>query len=148
MQVSKSTITALGDQHPLTQLSHIRDDRLLIFIQNFSAYRNAQNNIVAVLARAALPHARLAAFGEEVLLVAKVDQRVETIDRFDPDRAATAAIAPIWPTVFDEFFTSKAYSPAATAAGANIDFGKIEEFHVSAFYKFKGGLRPKFNLRK
>ncbi len=64
-----------------------------------------------------------------VLLVAEIDQRVETIDGFDPDIAAATAIAAVRSAEFDEFLPPEGNAACAAIAGADIDLGFVEEFH-------------------
>jgi hypothetical protein len=42
-----------------------------------------------------------------MLLIAIVDESVETVDRLDPDIAAAAAIAAVGAPKFDEFLAAK-----------------------------------------
>ena len=65
----------------------------------------------------------------EMLLIAIVDQRVQTVDRFDPDVAAAPAIAAIGTAHLDELLTAKGDAAGATVAGADIDLRLIQEFH-------------------
>ena len=130
MEIAKAAIAALGQKDPLADLGDIGDDGFLIFLEDFGAHRHAQHDIIAILACALLAHAGLAAAREEMLLVAEIDQRVQTVNRFGPDIAAAPAIAAIGAAIFDVFFTPEADAARATAARTDIDLGEIEKFHV------------------
>ena len=54
------------------------------------------------------PDAGLAVLGEEVLLVAVVDQRVQPVDRLGPDVAALAAVAAVRAAELDELLAPEA----------------------------------------
>ena len=99
-------------------------------VENLGADRDAEDHILAILASALLAHAVLAAFGEEMLLVAKIDEGVETVHRLGPDIAAATTIAAIRPAEFDELLAPEADATATTAARADRDLGEIEEFHL------------------
>jgi hypothetical protein len=64
-----------------------------------------------------------------MLLIAEIDQRIEIGDAFGPDIAAAPTIAAIRPAEFDEFFTPEGHAAIPAIAGADVDFGLIEEFH-------------------
>src|SRR5690606_25473473 len=74
-------------------------------------------------------HAVNAGLGAEMLLVAVVDQRVETIHCLNPDIAAAAAVAAVGTAEFDEFLAPKRHRAGAAVARADIDFRLIEKFH-------------------
>ena len=82
---------------------------------------------------ALVAHARLTVASKEVLLIAKIDEGVQTLDRFNDYRATIAAVAPIGTAVFDILLAPEADASGATAARADVDFGEIEEFHWFAF---------------
>src|SRR5690606_33344351 len=88
--------------------------------------------VVALAAMPVLAHAVMAGRGLEVLLVAIIDQRVESIDALDDDVAAASAIAAIGPAEFDEFLAQKADRAGATIAGADKDLRLVEKFHVAS----------------
>jgi hypothetical protein len=78
-------------------------------------------------------HAILAAFSAMMLLVAVVNEGVETLNRFDIDIAATATITAIRPTEFDIGFTAEGGTSIATIACLNVDFDLIEKLHDLSF---------------
>ena len=74
----------------------------------------------------------------EMLLVAIVDQRVQSIDADRHDIAAASAVAAVGPAEFDEFFAPERDGARAAIAGADVDFGLIEEFHGFIPYSKRG----------
>ncbi len=72
-----------------------------------------------------------AGLGLEMLLVAIVDQRVEAVDGLHPDIAAAAAIAAVRSAELDEFLAPERHRAGAAVAGADIDFGLVEKFHLT-----------------
>ena len=123
MHIAKAAIAAGCKTYTLAFNGQIGDYFFALFIQNFGADGHAQHNISAIAAKAVLAHAALTVLGKEMLLIAKVDQRVQPGHRLGINRAAIAAATTIWPAKFDEFFTAKADSPIAAGARAYINFG-------------------------
>ena len=64
-----------------------------------------------------------------MLGVAKVDQGVEALDRFEDDVAALAAVAAVGPAIFDEFLAPEADRAGAAGARADEDLGLVEKMH-------------------
>jgi hypothetical protein len=73
-----------------------------------------------------------ASFGFEMLLVAEIDQRVETIYGLDDHVAAAATIPAIGPTIFDMGLTTEADASGTTVTTSDIDFCGIEKLHCPA----------------
>jgi hypothetical protein len=78
-------------------------------------------------------HAVTATLSLMVLLITEIDERVQAINRFDVDMAATATIAAIWPTKFNIGFAPECSASVPTMASLDIDFGFIEKFHKLSF---------------
>jgi hypothetical protein len=74
-------------------------------------------------------HAVHAGLGAEMLLVAVVDQRVQPVDRLDPDVAAAAAVATVRSAELDELLAPERDRASAAIAGADIDFCLVEKLH-------------------
>ena len=70
-----------------------------------------------------------ARFRLEVLLVTKINERIETLDAFQPNIAAASAITTVWPAVLDKFFTSKGHAAGAPIARTHEHFRLIKKFH-------------------
>ena len=66
-----------------------------------------------------------------MLLVAIVDQRVQPVDRLDPDVAAAAAVAAVRPAELDELLAAERHRAGAAVAGAYVDFRLVEKFHLN-----------------
>ncbi len=132
MQVPKATVATTGNGETLTKFGHVSQNSFLVFIQNFGAHRHPQDDVITIFAGSLFAHSGLAVFGKKVLLVAKVDQRVQSIHDFNDHVAAAPAVAPIRTTVFNVLFAPEGHCTAAAAAGSDIYFGKVEEFHDAA----------------
>ena len=70
-----------------------------------------------------------AAARKEMLLIAEIDQRVQTVHSLDNHIAAIPAVAAIGAAIFDELFTAKRNAARTTGTGPDIDLGKIEKLH-------------------
>src|SRR5690606_5249811 len=92
--------------------------------------RHPQDDVIAGLAGALTARPRRAVIGKEMLLIAKINQRVQPIHRLDPDRTAVTPVTAIRPAEFDVFFLAETDTAAATGTGANINLCEIEKFHV------------------
>ena len=101
-RLPKPPLPPLASSTRSPTLGQIGDHRLLILLEDLGARRHAQHDIRAVLAGALPPHAGLAVLGEEMLLVAEIDQRVQPVHRLGPDIAAAAAIAAVGAAILDE----------------------------------------------
>src|SRR5438046_699160 len=110
-------------------MGEVGDQRLVVVLEDLRADRDAEDGVLALAAVAILAHAVNAGLGLEMLLIAVVDERVEPINAFDDDIAATAAIAAVRPPELDEFFAQEADRAGAAVAGADIYFGLVEKFH-------------------
>jgi hypothetical protein len=88
----------------------------------------------------------MAGLGLEVLGVAVVDQGVQPVDTFGDHIAALAAVAAIGSAEFDELLAAKAHAARAAVAGADEDFGLVEEFHAGCLETKRGNGEP-FPLR-
>ena len=104
MGVAEATIATLGDPHPLARCREVGKQGVLILGEDLSARRQLDDAVFAVGPGAVLAHARSAALGFEMLLIAIVDQGVEVGDALDPDVAATATVATVRAAVLDVLF--------------------------------------------
>ena len=127
--VAEAAVAALGDADALAGLHDLADQRLLVLGQHLGARRHLDDGIVAVGAIALLAHAGHAVLGLHVLHVAVVDQRVEVLHALDPDVAAAAAIAAVRAAELDELLAPERDAAVAAVAGADVELGKVEEFH-------------------
>ena len=129
MLVAEAAIAALGQQEALADLGQVADQRLVVFLEDLGAGRHLQRHVGALGAGHVAAHAVDAGLGLEMLLVAIVDQRVQPVDRLQPDIAAAAAVAAVRAAELDEFFAPERHRAGAAVAGADIDFGLVEKFH-------------------
>ena len=65
-----------------------------------------------------------------MLLIAKIDKRIEPVNHFDPDIATATTVATVRATIFNKLLASEANTASAARAGANIDLCKIKKFHI------------------
>ena len=65
-----------------------------------------------------------------MLRVAEVDERVEVGHRLEHDVAAASAVAAVGAAELDELLAPERDHAIAAVAGAEIDLGLIEEFHL------------------
>src|ERR1051326_3729178 len=129
MRIAEAAIAAARQYDLLAWLGEIGKQRLAVLLVNLRAGRNFENRVGAVGAVTILAHAGAAVLSKKVLLVAVVDQRVEPVDRDGDHVAAFAAVAAVRAAVLDELFAPERHAAVTAVAGANIDFGFVEEFH-------------------
>ncbi len=129
MLVAEAAIAALGQQEALADDGQVADQRLVVLREDLGSGRHFQRHVGALGAGHVAAHAMRAGLGLEMLLVAIVDQRVQPVDRLQPDIAAAAAIAAIRPAELDEFFAPERHRTGAAVAGADVNLGLIEKFH-------------------
>ena len=121
MGVAETAVAAFGQYDALAQFGDVGDDRLTVFFHDFGADGDAQDDVFAIGAGLHPAHAALPVLGKEMLLVAKVDQRVQPVDGLDDDIAAGTAAAAIRSAEFDVFLTAEGHAAISTGAGANVD---------------------------
>ena len=95
------------------------------------AWRNPEDHVIAIGTGAVLAHAVATLLGAEVLLIAKVDERVEVFDALGPYVAAATAIAAIGTAKLDKFLAPEADAAVAAIARLHINFDNIEELHAA-----------------
>src|SRR6266853_5496888 len=129
MRVAEAAIAAFGQHEFFAERGEVVDQRFAILVEHLRSDRHLEHDWLAVGAVAVLAHAVGALLGLEVLLIAIVDQRVQSVDRFDDDVAAAAAIAAARSAELDILLAAERHAAVAAVAGADIDLGFIEEFH-------------------
>src|SRR3954451_20064009 len=145
MRITKTTITTTRDDDALTGLGQIGDQRLAVLLEDLRPGRHPQHRVRPTRAGAVLAHAVAAGLRFKMLLVAEVDQRVEAVDDFDDDIAATPAIAAIGPAELDELFAPERQRarpahlynlssrnrppPRPAIAGADVNAGLVQKLH-------------------
>ena len=131
MGIAKAAIAAPGHADPLADFGEVGHQGLAVFRQNLGAHRYFENDILALGAMAVAAHAVHAPGGLEMLAVAVINQRVETIGGLNIDAAAATAIAAIGAAKLDIFLAPERDAAGAALAGAHIYLGFIEKFHRS-----------------
>ena len=129
--VAEAAIAAGGKSIALPDLGQVTDQRLVVVLVDLRAGRDLQRHVGALGAGHVAAHAVHAGLGLEMLLVAVVDQRVQAVDRLDPDVAAAPAVAAVRPAELDEFLAAERHRASAAVAGAYVDFRLVEEFHAT-----------------
>ena len=128
-RIAAPAVTAAHEHAPFPRYGEIGKDVLLVLAEHLGADGHANDKVFATRAGAVAARATLAARGTEVLGVAKVDQGVEAGHRFEDDVAALAAIAAVWPSIFDKLFAPERDRAWPARARAYIYLGLIEEMH-------------------
>ena len=129
MRIAEAAVAAARQHDALAEFGEIGEEGLAVLLVDLRADRHLEHGVGAVGAMAVLAHAGPPVLGEEVLLIAIVDERVEAFDRFHDHVAALAAVAAIRAAELDEFFAPERHAAVTAVAGANIDLGLVEEFH-------------------
>ena len=129
MQIAETAIAALADDDALADLSEIGDQGLAIHFEDLGALGHFQHGVGATAAMTVLAHAMSAGLGLEMLLVTKVDQRVQAFDAFSHDIAAASAVAAVGTAELDEFLTPERHATGAAVAGAHVNLGLVEKLH-------------------
>src|SRR5690606_35709130 len=103
----------------------VADQRFVVVLEDLRAGGHLQRHVGRLAARAVAAHAVHAGPGLEMLLVAVVDQRVEPVDRLDPDVAAAPAVATVRTAELDELLAPERNGTRAAVAGAYVDLGLV-----------------------
>ena len=130
--IAEAAIAAFCEAEALAFLGQVADEAFLILLEDLRADANLERHVVAIGAGTVLAHAVHADLGLEVLLVTKIDQRVEAIDGLNPDIAAAPAVTSVGPAELDEFLTAEGDAARATITRPDIDLCFIEKFHFTS----------------
>src|SRR5438046_4896313 len=101
VRIAEAAIAALCEHDGLSDVCEIGEQCLPIILIDLRAGRDLHHDVSAVRAVAVLTHPGAAVLRGEMLLVAIIDQRVETIHRGYDHIAAVAAVAAVWPAELD-----------------------------------------------
>src|SRR5215471_2261498 len=126
MRVAEPAIATARQPHGLAHFGEIADQRLTVLLEDLGADRDLEDGTASVAARAIFAHAFTAALGLEMLLVAVIDEGIETIHACGADIAPAPAIAAIGPAKLDKLLPPKG---DAAVAAADIDLRLVEKFH-------------------
>src|SRR4051812_12014154 len=110
MRVAETAIAAFRQHVPLAEPGEVVDQGFAVLIDNLGAYRNLEHDRLAVGTVAVLAHAIDALLRLEVLLVAIIDQGVESVGDLDNDVATAAAIAAARAAEFDKLLAAKRHA--------------------------------------
>src|SRR5437762_14324482 len=131
MCVAEAAIAAFGEHELFAECGEIVDQGFAVLIKYLGADRHLEHDRLAIGAMAVLAHAVGALLGLEVLLIAIVDQRVQSIDHFDDDVAAAAAITAAGTAELNILLAAKRHAAVAAVAGAYIDLCFVKKFHLA-----------------
>ena len=132
MRVAEPAIATLRQHGTIAESGKVGQQGFVVLIENLRALGDPQHHVGAARAGAVLAHAVAAGPGLEMLLIAIIDQRVEAVHAFRHHVAAAPAIAAVRPAELDEFLAPERDAAGPAVAGADVDFGLIEEFHETA----------------
>ena len=107
MSVAETAVAPFGDDNALARLGEIGQQRPALLVENLGSDRDFQHGVVAAPASAISAHPVHAGLGLEMLLVAKVDERVEAVRAFDHDVAAAPAVASVRAAELNVFLASE-----------------------------------------
>ena len=129
MGVAEAAIAAFEQYDAFAGGVEVGQHGFLIVVEDLGADGHFDHHVVRAGAGHIGARAVAAFAGAEMLGVAEVDQGVEVGHRLKDDVPAAPAHAAIGATVFDEAFTPEGDDAVAAVAGAEIDFGLVEELH-------------------
>ena len=128
-RIALTTASAFHQDDRSVRLFKIGQQGLTIFGKDLRPLWQVEKNIRAGRAGPVAAHAVGAAFGFEMLLVAKVDQGVQAFVDARDHATAVAAVAAIGAAAGNVFFTTEADAASTAVAGFDVDLGLIEETH-------------------
>jgi hypothetical protein len=129
MGIAKSAIAAARDNNPRTDLGKIGDELFPVFIIYLRSNRYHEHSVGALAARAISAHSVHPGLTFKMLLIAVIDQCVQSIDALDDHVPAPSAVAAIGSTKLNELFPPEGNATGSAIAGTNADFYLIEKFH-------------------
>src|SRR4030095_12772909 len=127
--VAAAAVAAPEEDDALADFGEVGEDVLLVLGQHLRSHGHPHHQVVAAGAGLVAAGAALAARCLEMLGVAKIDQRIEALDRLEDDVAALAAVAAVRPAIFDVLLEPEADRPRPARAGADEDLCLVEEMH-------------------
>ena len=131
MQITEPTVATLCQHHLLPGLGQVHDNRLLVLGQNLRADRQFQGFRLTAGTCSLLTHARVTILRLEMLLVAKIDKRIQMINHFYDHISAAAAIPAVRSAKFDILLAAERHAASTTIAALNINLCFVEKFHCS-----------------
>ncbi len=129
MGVAEAAIAALGGDDALAYLGEVGEHRPALLVDNLRSDRDLQDRVGAPPPGAIAAHPVHAGLGLKMLLVAKVDKRVETVGAFDHHVAAPPAVAAVGAAELDEFLAAERDRTRPAVAGANVHARLVEKLH-------------------
>src|SRR5581483_9193219 len=131
MRIAETAIAAMREHDAFARFGQVGKQRFAVLFVNLRADRDLEHSVGAVGAVAILAHSAAAVFGEEMLLIPVINQRVEAGNGLGDNVSAPATVAAVRSAKLDKLFAPKRYAAVSAVAGADIDLGFIKEFHVA-----------------
>src|SRR5262249_15234220 len=129
VEIAEAAVAALQQALALARLGEIEQHLAGLVVDHLGAGGHTQHHVLGVGAGLLSALAVVALPRLEVLLVAVVDQRVESVDAFEDHVAAAATIAAVRAAELDVLLAPERAGAGAAVAALEIDLGLVEEFH-------------------
>ena len=138
MRIAPTAFAAFGCKITLARCGEIKEQLVALGIENLRPDRNPDNRVLTVLSKSVRALAMPAAFGLMLGVVAKVQQRVESLGRLHPDAAADTAVAARRTASRNEFFAAKCRHAIATVAGFYPYFYAVQKHKLGLIVVLRG----------
>ena len=142
-RIAAATDPAFKKQFGLAFLGEVKQHMLLVFGQDLRPHRDFDYQIITARTGAVFACTTFTARRLEMLGIAKIDQRIQSLDRLEDDITTFTAITAIRTAMRDIFLSPETDSTRPALTRADIDFGLIQEMHAGAF---REGGRGKLGL--
>ncbi len=141
MPVAASAFAAAGDDHAFFRRIEIGQEQLMIRVENQSAGRDVNDQIVAAESGHFFAHAGLAAFGLPMMPAGEIEQGILIRIGDENDAAAVAAVAAVGAALGDVFLAPEGDASVPAVAGFNLNDGFIDE-HIGHILNQKPTAAP------
>jgi len=133
VNIALAAVAALRNQQFLAVTRQIANDLIGICITHDGADWDTHSQVVAAAAVTLPTHAVFTTLGAKMALMAKIDERIQTLIGDQINTAAIAAIAAVRTAERDELLAPKTDATIASAACKDLDSRFIDELHVTNF---------------
>ena len=135
LRIAAAAVAAFGNHIKLTGLNHVDNYRFAVIGNNLRPDRNLDDNVVAFGSGLVRTHAVLTARRLKVLVIAKVDQRIQILNRFKINAAAFAAVTAVRPAKLDILFPAERNAAGTAVARLHENLSLIQKFHNRSLSK-------------
>ena len=129
MSPAAAAVAAFGNHIKLTGLNHVDNYRFAVIGNDLRPDRNLDDNVVAFGSGLIRTHAVLTARRLKVLVIAKVDQRIQILNRFKINAAAFAAVTAVRAAELNILLAAERNAACTAVAGFHIYFCLIQKLH-------------------